>query len=86
MKGDKMTDNEYRTLKKRCMEETGATDCYMIKEWQRWGHCPTFKTDEGAVYYQEKGYFWTWEQLKQMLKRDWRPVAAEDQDWFCRNL
>jgi hypothetical protein len=61
---------------------------YLIKEHQKWGYCPTYKskTDSNDILYFENGRLFRWEELKEYLKDVWRPSSREDQDWFVTNL
>ena len=61
---------------------------YLIKEHQRWGRCPTYRneTNKDDVLFLDKGKLLNWEEMKQELKENWRPVNQEDSNWFVANL
>ena len=63
---------------------------YLIKEYQMWGKCPTFKHPKtGKVFYtsyENNIDMVDWETIKSQLRELWRPVASEEIDFFERNL
>jgi len=61
---------------------------YLIKENQRWGYCPTYRneTNKDDVVFLDKGKLLNWEEMKVVLKDEWRPVRQDDVNWFMANL
>jgi len=61
---------------------------FLIKEYQKWGHCPTYrnKDNKDDVLYYYEGKLWRWEELKEELKDTWRPASREEQDWFVTHF
>jgi hypothetical protein len=69
--------------------------CVMIKQYQTWGECPTFKKSDGNVVYceffqkdEQEGefVFLTWLEMRQYLKENWRPSSQQERDWFLVNF
>jgi len=67
-------------------------DITMIKEHQMWGHCPTFRLapsllfPKGQKLYYDKGEFLSESAMFDRLREEWRPVAQDEREWFCKNL
>jgi len=64
---------------------------YLIKSYQMWGWCPTYRKENGSkedtlFYDQQTNQLLTWPEMKALLKETWRPAAREEQDWFVANL
>ena len=84
----KLTDEKYLELK----NDPKLKDFTMIKEYQMWGYCPTWKnlkTDEllfTPAIPGEGRVFWSWEEMKNDLKDNWCPVREEEILWALANL
>jgi hypothetical protein len=64
---------------------------YLIKFYQMWGWCPTYRKIDGSkddilFYDQQTNQLLNWPEMKALLKETWRPAGREEQDWFVANL
>jgi hypothetical protein len=54
----------------------------LIKEWQRWGKCLTFKhKDRGDVCFLDNGRILEPSEMLQELKDNWEPATFHDAAW-----
>ena len=64
---------------------------FLFRENFPWGRTLAYRNEKGDKVYLDHNlegqHVWmTWDQLKEVLRRDWRPVNKQDQDWFIANL
>jgi hypothetical protein len=62
---------------------TAPKKFYWIKDFQRWGLCPTVRDDRGRVRFHDKGQWLTPVKMLAVLRAEWRPVAQDDYDYFA---
>lgn len=63
---------------------------YLIKEFQKWGHCFTFKNDDGKCLFVDESYtkmqFKTGSEMYSILHENWCPASQDGQDYFCNGM
>jgi len=71
-----------------------SKDFHFIKEYQFWGHCPTYKNDKGElrfverVAYEDKSVLevMDWPQMREHLAEYWEPRTQEELQWYYLNI
>lgn len=62
----------------------------LAREYYPWGRCEMWRKYRNGVHvatiYNEGGELLTWTALRDRLRRDWRPVASADVDWYMQNI
>lgn len=74
---------------------------FLFREHYPWGKTLSYRNEKGDTVFLNVDFqgvdaedlnargvaTWvSWDQLKEILKRDWRPAGKEDQDWMIANL
>lgn len=72
-------------------EEMHSKGYFLFREYYPWGKTLSYRNKNGDKIYFERNdagkFVWmTWEQLKEQIKKTWRPSSQQDQDWFIVNL
>ena len=72
-------------------QEMHSKGYFLFREYYPWGRTLSYrnKTDD-KIYLErndaEKMVWMNWEQLKEQMRKDWRPAGRADQDWYVANL
>ena len=64
---------------------------FLFREHYKWGKTLSYQNKNGEKVFLEKDdsgklTWMTFSQLKEQVKKTWRPASREDQDWFVANL
>lgn len=59
---------------------------FLIKEYQKWGQCFTFKNAEGNILFYENGKFMEKKELFKYLTENWRPVRQDEIFYFMNQM
>lgn len=83
---DRLENLEKNSISHRHIKRAGY---YCYREYWPFGWCPSYRNDAGETLHTSylcSSMVVSWsEQLKALLDC-WRPVAREEQDWWCSNL
>jgi len=77
----------YANLMQEVKKVTGREPLYIDRENFMFGYCPRFQFKDGLnclVLY--SGKLLTWDELKDELRKNWRPVAQDEIDYFCAEI
>jgi len=67
-------------------EDMHSKGYFLFREYYPWGRNLSYQSKNGEKVYLEGGKWMTWEQLKQVMREEWRPARQKDQDWYNANL
>ena len=64
---------------------------FLFREHYPWGKTLSYQNKQGDKIYLDRNeagqmVWMTWDQLKEVLRRDWRPPDRAGQDWFVANI
>jgi hypothetical protein len=72
-------------------QEMHSKGYFLFREHYPWGRTLSYQNKTGDKIYlerndAEKMVWMNWEQLKEQMRKDWRPAGRADQDWYMTNL
>ena len=59
---------------------------YHIKDYQKWGRCPTYKNDKGEIRFVDQGKILDPQQMLELLKTTWQPQAQDEVIWKLNRM
>jgi hypothetical protein len=80
------TDNTFSEVIKEISQATGKECQYADRETFMFGYCPRFVFKDSDPLYCLGRTLYTWTELREHLRDNWRPAKQDEQDYFIREI